>query len=130
MGKWSIPIDKLVAKAGTDMDTVVRKITIDLFGRVIQRSPVDTGRLRGNWQASLDAPIETPIDTLDPDGMVATDKAIDAVMAFPVGQVTYLANALPYAYRIEYEGWSKQAPAGMVRLAARELSDAVQKAVA
>lgn len=30
--------------------------------------------------------------------------------------VMYLRNNLPYAYRIEYEGWSKvKAPEGMVR---------------
>ena len=130
MGKWSVPIDQMIAKAGADVDAVVRKVTIDLFGRVIARSPVDTGRFRGNWQASLNAAIETKIDRLDPDGMAATDAAIDAVMAFPTGGVTYLSNALPYAYRLEYDGWSKQAPAGMVRLTAREFDDAVQKATA
>jgi hypothetical protein len=32
------------------------------------------------------------------------------------GSVTFLCNALPYAERLEYEGWSKQSPAGMVRV--------------
>lgn len=128
MGTWSIPLSSMTAKASTDMDAVVRKMEIDLFGRVIQRSPVDTGRFRGNWQVSNGTPILNTIDRLDVDGMASTDAAIDAVMALPTGQVTYLSNALPYAYRLEYEGWSQQAPAGMVRLTAREFSDAVQKA--
>ena len=129
MGTWSVPIATLAAKAGADMDRVVRKIEIDLFGRVIARTPVDTGRAKGNWQVSNDAPNETTIDRLDKDGMAATDSAIDAVMHLPTGHVTYLTNALPYAGVLEY-GSSKQAPAGMVRLSAREFADAVQKAVA
>jgi hypothetical protein len=31
------------------------------------------------------------------------------------GEIIYLTNSLPYARRLEY-GWSKQAPAGMVRI--------------
>ena len=129
MGTWSIPIDRLIAKANTDAETFIRKVTIDLFGRVIARSPVDTGRFRANWQCTLDAAATTPTASTDKDGLSTTDTMTDAVMAFPVGRVSYLSNALDYAYRLEYDGWSKQAPMGMIRLTAREFDSAVQGAV-
>ena len=129
MGTWSVSLTDLVARAGARIDDVVRKTEIDLFSRVIARSPVDTGRFRGNWQVSNDAPLERQTDALDPDGSIATDAAIDAVMHLPVGHVTHISNALPYAQRLEY-GYSAQAPAGMVRLTAREFDAALQKAAA
>lgn len=33
-----------------------KKITFDLLRRIVNRTPVDTGRLRGNWQASVGSP--------------------------------------------------------------------------
>ena len=90
MGTWSIPLDKLGAKAGADIDGLVRKVTIDLFTRVIVRSPVDTGRFKGNWQASLTAAIETPIERIDKEGDAVIDAMIDAVMALVRRGVTTL----------------------------------------
>lgn len=133
MGTWSIPIDAIIAKAAGDVDLVVRKVTIDMFSRVIQMSPVDTGRFKGNWQCSLDAAATNPIDRVDDTaqgdrGNAVFDAMSDFVQANPAGRVTYLSNALPYAYRLEYEGWSKQAPVGMIRVTAREFDTALQAA--
>ncbi|VEB42983.1 Uncharacterised protein [Chromobacterium violaceum] len=38
-----------------------------------------------------------------------------------VGVNAWLVNPMPYAVKLEY-GWSKQAPAGMVRLTLAEIS--------
>ena len=118
----------MIAKAGADVDLIVRKVSIDMFSRVIRMSPVDTGRFKGNWQCTLDRAAESATDARDPSGLATADAMIDAVMAFPVGRVTYLSNVLPYAYRLEYEGWSNQAPIGMVRVTAREFDVAMQAA--
>jgi hypothetical protein len=84
------------------------------------------GRLRGNWRCSLAMPDLTTFQA--PKGA----KTRKAYKNFPaVGEVLtsvsdtcnqgnrkkvlWLSNSLPYAYRIEYEGWSRQAPEGMVR---------------
>ena len=127
MGTWSIPIDRLIAKANTDADTFVRKVTIDLFGKVINMSPVDTGRFKANWQCTLDAAATTPLNSTDKDGASTMATMQDAVASFPLGRVTYMSNALDYAYGLEY-GNSKQAPLGMIRLTAREFDTAIQAA--
>jgi hypothetical protein len=44
------------------------------------------------------------------------------------GQTIYITNSLPYAYRLEYEGWSKvKTPAGMVRVTLAELNSITNK---
>ena len=43
------------------------------------------------------------------------------------GNVVYLTNNLPYAQRLEYEGWSKQAPAGMVRVNMARIADIMKE---
>lgn len=71
------------------------------------------GRFRANWNTSVSAPDETTTDTADPSGAKATANVLAKMGG--AGSVTFLCNALPYAERLEM-GWSKQAPAGMVRV--------------
>ena len=129
MGTWSIPIDRLIAKANTDAETFIRKVTIDLYGKVIDMSAVDSGRYKQNWQPSYDEPITSPIDGFDKSGEATKARMELAVKSFPIGRVMYLANALPYAYRLEYDGWSTQMPMGSVRLTARNFDAAIAAAV-
>jgi hypothetical protein len=122
--KWSIPLDKLAAKQKASVDTIARKATFALFNAVQQRSPVDTGRFRGNWQATQGALGVGTSNTTDPQGSIAGSEAMKA-LSFPVGDTVYFTNNLPYARRLEY-GYSRQAPAGMVRLSVREFAAAVK----
>lgn len=106
---------KFQAKTEAKMGRVVRKISLDMFTEVIMMSPVDTGRFRGNWQTAVgDAPDGT-VELLDPDGNTVIAKASGAVAEMKPGDVIYMANNLPYAEALE-DGWSGQAPGGMVAL--------------
>ena len=78
---------------------IFRAIGFDMFGRIVKRTPVDTGRLRNNWQI-------TPKVRL--------------------GEKLYITNNLPYAKRIE-DGYSQQAPAGMVKVTIAEFDSIVRK---
>lgn len=127
MSKWSIPLDRLASKAGLSLEVVTRKATFDVFKAVIYRSPVDTGRFKGNWNVSYGSPDYTTGTRRDSTPIGSGSAPLKA-LSLPVGGVTYLSNGLPYATRLEY-GYSKQAPAGMVRLAAAEFSRFVQRAI-
>lgn len=97
------------------LETAVRKTVLDLGSSIVQATPVDSGRLRGSWVYGNDAkPTEQP-DTPDKAGGVSTRRIQQGVDGWRAGQTMWIVTNLPYAYRIEYEGWSKQAPAGMVR---------------
>lgn len=72
------------------------------------------GRFRANWNTSVTAPDETVTDDVDPSGSKATANVLAKMGG--AGSVTFLCNGLPYGERLEYEGWSHQAPAGFVRI--------------
>lgn len=117
-------------------DQAIRKVALGVFDRVIMRTPVDTGRLRGNWQASVGKPATGIRRRPDANGPVtqngsgsstAKDRAQKVVLGANSPTVFYLTNNLPYATVIEYESRSQQAPQGMVRISAAEFQDLVRE---
>lgn len=102
-------------KTEDKMTRAVRKIATDAFESCILMSPVDTGRFRGNWLTSVGSVPSGTTEAVDPSGAGAIQRAVMAASSMDAGDVIYMANNLPYAERLE-NGWSKQAPAGMVRL--------------
>lgn len=94
-------------------------ITIKLFSSVIQDTPVDSGRARGNWQATQGSPASGVTSRTDRKPLKSPpghELALEIEQCVPLEDgVSYLTNNLPYIGRLEYDGWSNQAPAGMVR---------------
>lgn len=125
MARWTVPLDRLARRYERRIEDVVRQVTLQLFQSIDERSPVDTGRFRGNWQVSYGAPILAPIERLATAGSGEPSRAL----SMPVGGTVYMSNSLPYAQRLEY-GWSAQAPAGMVRITATEFRQYVRRALA
>jgi len=105
---------------GPQLTGAVQKIALDLLGRVVMRTPVDSGRLRANWSVSInyrDMNIREVDDKLG-SGTIAAGRATIASMKVP--QVVYLQNNLPYVSAIE-NGHSRQAPIGMLAVSLAEL---------
>jgi len=108
-------VRSFAVKSEKAVDQTVRAVTFALFSEVIDRSPVDTGRLKGNWQVSIGTPVSGTLTVTDKDGGTTKTRMAGGIGGW--GSVTYMANNLPYANRIEYDGWSHtKAPAGMVRV--------------
>lgn len=115
-------------------DRLIRAVGIKTFSAVIRDTPVGDpdlwkvnegktkpkppagyvgGRLRANWRCSLGMPDTSTDESTDRNrGLVAVN---DVCQTADRKKTLWLSNSLPYAYRIEYEGWSRQAPEGMVR---------------
>lgn len=123
---FAFDVSRWVKKTGVNLDLVVRKISLDMFARVILRTPVDTGRARGNWQVSIGAVNDSVIEVNDKAGTVTISKAAAAVAKVKAGDTIFLCNSLPYIHRLE-TGWSKQAPAGMVGITIEEFMAVVEK---
>lgn len=123
--EFSIPLDRLAAKYSAKLEDVVRKSTFDLFRSVTNKSPVDTGRFRANWNVSQGAPSFT---TTPSTSQSRVNQEVGKAARFPAGGIVYLSNGLPYARRLEF-GWSKQAPSGMVRISVLEYRQFVLKAI-
>jgi hypothetical protein len=89
-----------------------RVVCIKLFSAVVLDTPVDTGRARGNWLCSLNAP-RPEIVAERKKGEVFTE--IESIVGPISGDDTaYLRNNLDYIAGLE-NGSSKQAPQGMMR---------------
>ena len=126
---FSLDITKFVEKAGDRADLVVRKVALDLFSKVVLKTPVDTGRARGHWTAGVNHAPAGLTGRLDKSGAGAIAGIAATVSTARAGDSIYLANNLPYIVRLEY-GHSKQAPAGMVRTTIDEFQAAVNRAAA
>lgn len=116
---------KLLAKVGAKAELVVRKTALELQSSMVRMSPVDTGRFKSNWQAGTGT---ANTDTSAAAGSDAKGRTATVLQGWKPGQTIFLTNSLPYARRLEF-GWSKQAPAGMVRLTVQNYSRALAEAV-
>ena len=115
MGDFTLAFKNINDLTTKKMETVIKKTVFDLTSAIIANTPVDTGRARANWQVSLNTPKEDKLDALDKSGNVTISKANDKILNNKVPTTYYITNNLPYIMRLEY-GWSKQSPAGMVRI--------------
>jgi len=124
---FSKDLDKATLNLNGYTEITVRGILLDLTRLIIKASPVDTGRFRGNWQASVNTPKVTQLKRKDRTGTRTITAASNVIEKFNMGQTFYLTNNLPYARRLEY-GYSKQAPSGMLRINVMRVQSELEKA--
>lgn len=85
------------------------------------------GRFRGNWQVTFDRPAVGAVDRVDKAGTATLAAGREVLAHYDSGEYgsIWFTNNVPYAQRLEY-GWSKQAPAGIVRVVAAEINSKVK----
>lgn len=128
MGTFSADVSRLVSQIEQKANMVLRKVAIDTTERVRDKTPVDTGQLRASWTCSLGS-------------MPSTFNGEDTAAAqFKLGDTFYIATDKVYAPMLEYglypqpggsktvNGFSTQAPKGMVRISVQETVDWLSKA--
>jgi hypothetical protein len=99
-----------------------RKVRV-LYRKIVERTPVLSGALRVNWNATYGTPDYSYTDVSGNKNR--TSVRIPAPV-FPLeydpkkAWHIYIANGTPYAQRIE-NGWSDQAPVGMVKISIMEV---------
>jgi hypothetical protein len=142
---FALDLKKFADKTDARVNAVVRKVIMDVGTSVVLKSPVGDanywkspapagyvgGRFRGNWQYGLGAINPLTSEAVDPTGAPTISAIVGKVDETPAGQVHYITNSLPYADRLE-NGWSRQAPNGMVNLTVLEFQpivDAAAKAI-
>lgn len=100
------------------LPTFLRAASLDALTRVIEKTPVDTGRARGNWQLAVGSIPRGEIRPLSVQDTITEGTA--RLGAVEAGDTIYIVNNVPYIIPLEF-GHSGQAPQGMVRLTAAEL---------
>jgi hypothetical protein len=121
VGTFSLQLRQFAEKAAENADEAIKNVALDVFQRVVVRSPVDTGRFRANWRLSVGAQDLTTSESVVGQAPTLPDKV--------AGSVLWISNNLPYARPLEY-GHSNQAPNGMVRLTVAEFGSIVDQAAA
>ncbi|WP_434681360.1 HK97 gp10 family phage protein [Pseudomonas sp. R1-18] len=116
MAGWSIPPTAFVAQIESDLTKQARIIAMALLGEIVTRSPVDTGRFRGNTTVSIGRPVLSNSTTLDPTGSGTLSAGNAVLTGLKPYTIIYIQNNLPYAEKLE-NGHSKQAPNGVFGLA-------------
>ena len=91
---------------------VIRGTLLSFTRRVIRDTPVDTGRLRGNWQTTLNVPTDEQLGVRPMNQAIS--EASGVVNRLQIGNIFWLQNNLPYAAFVE-NGTNKMPPAGMLR---------------
>ena len=122
---WNRDPARIIDEMIETVEEVQRESVFSLFSDVIISTPVDSGRLRGNWFLSGKTP-SSKVSSVRSEGQALGDLA--AVFAMNTDTFT-LANNLPYAAKAEFggfgydpssgkttpDGYSTQAPYGMIR---------------
>jgi len=127
MSTFALQLAAFAEKAGRNADLVIKKVSIDMLSKVVTRSPVDTGRFRGNWVLSVGSPEISQKDVTDKSGTSTISRESSKLGTFKIGPSVYIMNSLPYAMRLE-NGYSKQAPGGMVKVTVTEFQSLVDQA--
>jgi hypothetical protein len=126
-------LSSLLDEGGSAFHEIVamqRAIATEVFERVVERTPVDTGRARGNWRiARNEIDDRVDVNEFDPDASEPPAKAAEALEGLRPGDSVNITNGLPYIWSLEH-GHSRQAPEGMILLTAAEFPGIVEHAAA
>lgn len=132
MGKFSDQIKQFNIDFSNLSDEVFRVTVIKFFGQIVQASPVDTGRFRANWFATISRP-STKIELGSEKSEDQVNQRIERkINGSRESRVFWLTNNLPYSEVVEFGGYSdgpktkggfsRQAPKGVVRITAKRFS--------
>ena len=142
-------------ETNANLEAVIMQQGIKMVDSIITKSPVDTGRFRGGWICTSSRPSQIRgesikkrrPETIKSEAITKLSDAIDGQTTF------YIVNNLPYASVLEYglypknvkrgtwnrdkkkyeirsiNGYSREAPAGMVRITKKEFKRDFIKAI-
>ncbi len=108
------------AKLRKRADQAFRALVLEASKRIVLRTPVDTGRARGNWHLARGSPDLSTTESTDGAGGRTISTIMAKLQGMKGGDAVFLTNALAYIISLEH-GHSKQAPAGMVKVTIAEL---------
>lgn len=127
---FSVDLTQFVNRTNAKLESTVKRIVAGVAESVIEMSPVGDasywkspppkgyigGRFRGNWDYGFNSASGAQFDSIDPSGLLSLGRVMGGLSGkTALGNVHYITNSLPYAKALE-DGWSRQAPQGMVGL--------------
>ncbi|MBF8729777.1 HK97 gp10 family phage protein [Pseudomonas guariconensis] len=120
---WSTPPSLFAGVVEEALTQRVRVIALAMLNEIVLRSPVDTGRFRGNNIVSVGAPVYTSSVNVDPTGSETIQEGVRVMTGLEPYTQVFIQNNLPYAVPLE-DGHSQQAPAGIYAVSFNSVSQA------
>ena len=105
MGDLSKAMHSLSKQLKVDIHDVMATSLLNISKSTINISPVETGRFRSNWFASMAKPIRRTVKSNRRDPMASVNEKITG--AIKSGEKYFLTNNLPYARALEYGLYKK-----------------------
>ena len=136
------------------IEQVIKKIAFELDASVVRMSPVGNpdlwvtlkngqyadyvsvhgypddytgGRFRANWQVGINTKPTGETGEIDQTVAATLGKGLAVLGGYRMGDTIYILNNVPYAERLE-NGWSTQAPVGMVGVTVARFESIVRQA--
>lgn len=128
-GNFALDMTHFINHAGTNVNTVTKKVVLDVMRSVIRKSPVDTGRFKGNWQYGTNDMPTGVTDIHDEGGQGTIAHITGQIPPQAAGKLHWIVNNLPYSIELEHGHSSQCPPNGMVGLTITEYQALVQQAV-
>ena len=124
MAEWSLDLTEYARKKQIEIKEVRKAYAFALYSSIVKKTPVDTGRARGNWNVSVGSE-----DTSTSETTQQKYKSKESIPTPNGDESIFISNNLDYIEKLEYggypnppkggkgktvNGFSKQAPNGMV----------------
>ena len=107
---------EIAARRNGDIEDIASASILRMGNRIIQESPVDEGEFINNWMSAFNGIDYSAVRPKNKGGSDSTAGLESKTSNVDLNIDFYFTNSKPYAHRLEYEGWSAQAPKGMVRV--------------
>jgi hypothetical protein len=124
--KFNLELEKAVDKIHGDFNKFYKSVCLEVLKRIVMRTPVDTGRARGNWQLEINRTASASL-IVEGSKEAMTDFALNSGLSKLAGvipfSVVHITNNLEYIYYLEYDRRSSQHPEGMVEITITEMNN-------
>jgi len=111
---FTTQLDGLLNRTRQRLESAVREAASEIGETVIDRTPVDTGFLRGSWFSSTNNPSVSFSGVEDKSGSSSKSRIDSSVETYELGDTIYIMNTTSYGPFVEF-GTSKMRPRSFVR---------------
>lgn len=128
--QFNVDMSKAIEAVEGDIEDTIKLAVLGLFTAIVRKTPVDTGHLAYNWQASVDSPKQSERSGVDPQKEATIEEGKADIGKWTLkNKSLWIANNVEYVEEIEYGKSRVKAPQGMVRVSLREF-DSIFKGAA
>ena len=101
MAHWTMDLRDYARRKNVEIRDVRKAYAFALYSSIVRKTPVDTGRARGNWQVTAGSPAGGEVED-----RMKTPRGMDSVPDVNGDESIFITNNLPYITALEYGGYS------------------------